>query len=219
MRDALNKTGRAIFYSMCEWGVENPAEWAANVGNSWRTTGDIEDTWDSVLKILDQQVNITQYAAPGGWNDPDMLEVGNGHMTYDEYVAHFSLWALLKAPLLIGCDVRSISKETLNILTNQEVIDVNQDPMGISGYRVYKQGNVEVWAGPLLGNSVAAVLFNRGETSAQIPFNFKDVGYKAKTRAVVRDLWKHQTVAVATDVYTAQVPRHAVVMVKVTPLK
>lgn len=118
MRDALNATGRPIFFSMCQWGEESPWIWASPVGNSWRTTGDIGDNYKSFLTILDKQIGLSHYAGPGGWNDPDMLEVGNGQMTNDEYQSHFALWAALKAPLLIGCSLTGISKETLNILGN-----------------------------------------------------------------------------------------------------
>jgi alpha-galactosidase len=116
MRDALNKTGVPIFYSMCEWGQDRVWTWAAPVGNSWRTTGDISDTWQSFTDILDQNEPLWQYASPGGWNDPDMLEVGNGGMTFNEYYAEFSLWALMKAPLIIGCDVTNIDAQSLEIL-------------------------------------------------------------------------------------------------------
>lgn len=136
MRDALAKSGRPIFYSMCEWGVDNPATWAPEVGNSWRTTGDISDNWASMTSRIDQNDRWWSYAAPGGWNDPDMLEVGNGGMNTSEYTAHFSLWALAKAPLLIGCDVTKMSQETLTILTNPEVIAVNQDSLGKQGHKV-----------------------------------------------------------------------------------
>jgi len=136
MRDALNKSGRTIFYSMCEWGVDDPAKWAKDVGNSWRTTGDISDSWSSMISIIDKNDKWAQYAGPGGWNDPDMLEVGNGGMTYDEYRTHFSLWALAKAPLLIGCDVTKRDKETFEILMNEEVIAVNQDKLGVQGRKI-----------------------------------------------------------------------------------
>uniref|UniRef100_A0A6B2L5P5 Alpha-galactosidase n=1 Tax=Arcella intermedia TaxID=1963864 RepID=A0A6B2L5P5_9EUKA len=136
MRDALNATGRAIFYSMCEWGVDNPALWAPEVGNSWRTTGDISNSWQSMLSNIDQNDHWWQYAKPGAWNDPDMLEIGNGALSYDESVAHFSLWALAKAPLLIGCDITQLSSDTLKILTAPEVIAVNQDPLGVQGHKV-----------------------------------------------------------------------------------
>jgi len=156
MRDALNATGRPIFYSMCEWGVNDPATWAPPVGNSWRTTGDISDSWDSMVSRLDQNDRWWKYAAPGGWNDPDMLEVGNGHMTTTEYKSHFSLWALSKAPLLIGCDITKMSNDTFNILTNAEVLDVSQDPMGVQGHKVATSssgtGNQPVVAVPCVQN-------------------------------------------------------------------
>eukprot|EP00271_Cylindrocystis_brebissonii_P005059 TRINITY_DN169_c0_g1_i9.p1 TRINITY_DN169_c0_g1~~TRINITY_DN169_c0_g1_i9.p1 ORF type:complete len:343 (-),score=49.62 TRINITY_DN169_c0_g1_i9:2171-3199(-) len=126
MRDALNKTGRPILYSMCDWGVAQPALWGAGVGNSWRTTGDIEDYWGSMIEVAILNNEWAEFAGPGGWNDPDMLEIGNGGMTYNEYRIHFSLWAIMKAPLLIGCDVRKMSAETLEILGNTEVIAINQ---------------------------------------------------------------------------------------------
>jgi len=142
MRDALNKSGRAIFYSMCEWGDDDPAKWAKEVGNSWRTTGDISDSWQSMIGIIDQNNKWADYAGPGGWNDPDMLEVGNGGMTYDEYRTHFSLWALSKAPLLIGCDITKKDPQTFEILLNKEVIAVDQDPLGVQGRKV-AHGNVK----------------------------------------------------------------------------
>jgi len=136
MRDALLASGRSIFYSMCEWGVEDPALWASPVGNSWRTTGDITDSWDSMLNIIEYNDQWADYAGPGGWNDPDMLEVGNGGMTFEEYKSHFSLWCLAKAPLLVGCDITNMSEETKFILMAPEVIAVNQDPLGVQGRKV-----------------------------------------------------------------------------------
>jgi alpha-galactosidase len=137
---ALNQSGRPIFFSMCEWGVDNPAYWAPAVGNSWRTTGDISDDWATMTNRLDDNEPLYPFAGPGGWNDPDMLEVGNGGMTTDEYQSHFSLWALMKAPLIIGCDVTTMSSDTLNILGNEEVIAINQDPLGVQGRRVWSFG-------------------------------------------------------------------------------
>jgi hypothetical protein len=136
MRDALNATGRSIFFSMCEWGNGDPATWAPAVGNSWRTTGDISDDWTSMTANLDRSNAWAAYAGPGGWNDPDMLEVGNGGMTTAEYVAHFSLWCLVKSPLIIGCDVTRMTNQTFTILTNTEAIAVNQDAAGVQGKRV-----------------------------------------------------------------------------------
>lgn len=136
MRDALNSTQRQIFYSMCEWGYDDPSLWAPGVGNSWRTTTDIYDSWKSLLVNLDDNAELWPYAAPGGWNDPDMLEVGNGGMTDDEYRSHFTLWSIMKAPLIIGCDPRTMSAATYNTLTNSEILDINQDSLGRQARRV-----------------------------------------------------------------------------------
>jgi len=133
MRDALNKTGRPIFFSMCEWGVDNPSTWAREVGNSWRTTQDITDSWVSFTSKMDLNDKWADYSGPGGWNDPDMLEVGNGLMTTAEYKIHFGIWALIKAPLLIGCDITNMTTEIREILLNKEVIAINQDPLGVQG--------------------------------------------------------------------------------------
>eukprot|EP00808_Paulinella_micropora_P030624 g21985.t1 len=136
MSQALNATGRKIFFSMCEWGIDDPATWAGALSNSWRTTGDIANNWDSVMSVVLLNDPWWSAAGPGGWNDPDMLEVGNGGLTHDEEVAHFSLWALVKAPLLIGCDVTRLSKDTLSILSNKDVIAINQDALGVQGHLV-----------------------------------------------------------------------------------
>jgi len=141
MSRALKNSGRPIFYSLCEWGYMEVPKWGGMYGNSWRTTGDINDTWSGMLDNIDRNDAYARYAKPGGWNDPDMLEVGNGGMAYDEYVVHFSLWAIAKAPLVIGCDLTRVSKETLGILSNAEVIAINQDRMGVQGKKVKKYGN------------------------------------------------------------------------------
>ena len=154
MRDALNKTGRPIFYSLCQWGEEDVPTWGKAVANSWRTTGDISDNWNSMISIIDINDKSYQYAGPGGWNDPDMLEVGNGGMTLAEYKTHFGLWAISKAPLLIGCDVTTMSKEIKNILTNPEVIAVNQDSLGEQGRKIkIKQVPYPDGQGPVLQDS------------------------------------------------------------------
>ena len=136
MTIALMRQERPIFFSICQWGEEEIATWGRAMGNSWRTTQDIVDRWDSMLNIIDINDQWYKYAGPGGWNDPDMLEVGNGHMTYVEYQTHFSLWAISKAPLLIGCDLTSMSNETFEILSNKEVIDINQDKLGEQGHKI-----------------------------------------------------------------------------------
>ncbi|CAI0431360.1 unnamed protein product [Linum tenue] len=221
MRDALNATGRSIFYSICEWGVDDPALWAGKVGNSWRTTEDINDTWVSMTNIADLNDKWAAYAGPGGWNDPDMLEVGNGGMTYKEYRSHFSIWALIKAPLLIGCDIRNMTAETKEILSNQEVIAVNQDPLGVQGRKVHSNGTdgcQQVWAGPLSGNSLSVVLWNRCMQAATITAEWNVIGLEAGTSVSVRDLWQHEVVlnnAVAS--FSAQLDAHDCRMYVFTP--
>ncbi|KAL7229273.1 hypothetical protein ACSBR2_007890 [Camellia fascicularis] len=212
MRDALNATGRTIFYSICEWGVDDPALWAGKLGNSWRTTDDINDTWASMTAMADVNDKWAAYAGPGGWNDPDMLEVGNGGMTYQEYRAHFSIWALMKAPLLIGCDVRNMTAETFEILSNTEVITVNQDLLGIQGRKVQLSGTddcLQVWAGPLTGHRLAVVLWNRCSEAATITAAWDALGLESSTTVSVRDLWKHQDVGDAVASFSAQVDSHS----------
>lgn len=162
---------------MCEWGVENPWQWAPAISNSWRTTGDIEDKWESFIKILDQQVGLEKYAGPGHWNDPDMLEVGNGGMKTHEYQAHFALWAALKSPLLIGCDLTKVSRADRNILENEEIIAINQDPLGVQASRIIRDAanDWEVWGGPLVDNEWVMVLFNRNTSEQEIEFKFESV--------------------------------------------
>ena len=139
MKAALDKVDHKIFYSICNWGEEEIATWAGEYGNSWRTTGDIIDTWKSMIDIIDKNNQWYEFAGPGGWNDPDMLEVGNGGMTMEEYKVHFGLWAVSKAPLIIGCDINSISKEVFDLLTNPEVIAVDQDSLGIQGRKIIRK--------------------------------------------------------------------------------
>ncbi|KAL4569996.1 hypothetical protein LXL04_025645 [Taraxacum kok-saghyz] len=192
MTKALMNAGRPIFFSLCEWGDMHPALWASKVGNSWRTTNDIKDTWLSMMYIADMNEVYADYARPGGWNDPDMLEVGNGGMTNDEYIVHFSIWAISKAPLLIGCDVRDVSKETFNILTNREVIAVNQDRLGVQAKKVRMEGDLEVWAGPLSGYRVVVLLVNRGPATSLMTAHWDDIGLHPNTTVMARDLWLHK---------------------------
>ena len=225
MRNALAATGRPIVFSICEWGSTHPWLWAGPIGNMWRATSDIQDCWDckrpwggnGFLQIIDQMDPIYSYAGPGHWNDPDMLEVGNGGMTDAEYRAHFSLWSLFSAPLMAGNDMAHMTAATREILLNKEVIAVDQDPMGIQGHRVQKDGALEVWSKQLGDGGRAVVLLNRGDQTAAITANWTAIGYPATLAAEVRDLWLHQDLARHTGSYTAQVPAHAVVMVKILP--
>ena len=217
MRDALNKTGHPIFYSLCNGGREDIATWGSTVGNSWRTTHDIKDNWESMIERVDINAVLANDSGPGGWNDPDMLEVGNGGMTTTEYETHFTLWSLMKAPLLIGCDLTKIDNESLRILTNPEVIAVNQDKMGVQGTRKKTDGTNEVWAGPLEGGAYAVVLLNRGTAAANITASWSDFGVDTSKEADVRDLWQMKDLGNMKGSVTATVPSHGVVMYKITP--
>lgn len=223
MSKALMMAGRPIYFSLCEWGDMHPAKWGAAYGNSWRTTNDIADTWESMVSRADENEVWADYARPGGWNDPDMLEVGNGGMTNDEYIVHFSLWAISKAPLIIGCDVRHMSQETYDILANKEVIAVNQDALGIQGKKVRMEGSSEVWAAPLSGYRTAVLLLNRhAAEAAAITAHWDDVGLPAGTAVEARDLWRHATVAGAggelTEKITLDVAPHSCRMLLLKPL-
>jgi alpha-galactosidase len=160
------------------------------------------------------QAGLARFAGPGHWNDPDMLEVGNGHMNADEYRTHMSLWCILAAPLISGNDLTKMSQETLAILTNPEVIAVDQDPAGIEGHRVSEEGPLQVWMKPLADGSKAVGLFNEGESTMPVTIHFKDIGFTGKVS--VRDLWERKDLGTFNGSYTAQVPRHGAVMIKVT---
>ncbi|KAK9931427.1 hypothetical protein M0R45_018702 [Rubus argutus] len=217
MSKALLNSSRPIFFSLCEWGDEDPATWAASVGNSWRTTGDIADNWDSMTSRADQNDKWASYAGPGGWNDPDMLEVGNGGMTEEEYRAHFSIWALAKAPLLIGCDIRSMDNATLSLLSNKEVIAVNQDKLGAQGKQITSGTDLQVWAGSLSDNRVAVVLWNRGSSKATVTAYWSDIGLKPTTVVEARDLWDHSTDPSVGEKLSADLESHACKMYVLTP--
>ncbi|XP_057425393.1 alpha-galactosidase-like [Lotus japonicus] len=217
MSQALLNTGRPIFFSMCEWGWEDPEIWGKILGNSWRTTGDIEDNWESMTSIADSNDRWALYARPGGWNDPDMLEVGNGGMTTEEYRAHFSIWALAKAPLLVGCDIRAMDNTTHELITNQEVIAVNQDKLGVQGKKVKTNNNLEVWAGPLKGNKIAVILWNRSSSNATVKASWSDIGLKPGTIVDARDLWEHSTQSSVSGEISAELDSHACKMYVLTP--
>jgi len=209
MRDALNKTGRAIYYSICEWGSEKPWEWGKDVGNSWRTTGDISDSWTSFLSILDQQVGLEKFNEVGAWNDPDMLEVGNGGMTNDEYQAHFGFWALLRSPLLLGWNFNKISKEHLAIVSNADIIAINQEVGGKQGRRAVKDGDKEIWYTNLDGHNFAVILFNRGPKDLNITLNFADVEF-TYPGGNLRDIIRDENLGYQEGSYTTVVKSHSI---------
>jgi alpha-galactosidase len=225
MRDALAATGRPIVFSLCEWGSNKPWLWAGPIGNLWRATDDIQDCWDckrqwggnGVVRIIDLMAGIESYAGPGHWNDPDMLEVGNGGMTTEEYRAHFSMWAMFAAPLLVGTDIANMSADTKSILLNRAVIAVDQDPLGHAGSRVKKEGDTEVWSRQLADGGRAVVLLNRGANPVSIGVAWTDIGYPSGIRATVRDLWTGKETRDQAGNYAAQVPSHGVVMVTIEP--
>ena len=224
MHNALKATGRPIVLSICEWGKSKPWLWAKDVGNLWRTTGDIYDCWDCKKEstgwvvILDQQVGLETFAGPGHWNDPDMLEVGNGGMSTTEYQSHFSLWSMLAAPLIAGNDLKNMTPEIKDILTNKEVLAVDQDDLGMQGRRVSKNGDLEVWVKQLHNGSRAVVLFNRGGSGAEISASWEDLGYPSRLPAVVRDLWNKKDLGVFTGKFNALVASHGVVMLRIMPV-
>jgi alpha-galactosidase len=216
MGDALEKSGRPIVYSLCQYGRADVWKWAPEVGgNSWRTTGDIRDTWDSMTKIGFGQDEHAPYAGPGHWNDPDMLEIGNGGMSDDEYKTHMSLWAILAAPLLAGNDLRQMSPTIAAILLNKEVIAVDQDKDGKQGRRASKSGDTEVWTRPLSGDGMAVAVFNRGAESANVTVKWTELGLKS-VPPHARDLWSHADLKLNGPDYTATVTSHGVVMLRVS---
>jgi alpha-galactosidase len=234
---ALLAAGRPVVFSLCEWGDSQPWKWAAPVGHLWRTTGDIsacfdcvvdQGTWKSwgVLQILDKQEGLRAFAGPGHFNDPDMLEVGNG-MTQAEDRAHFSMWAMLAAPLIAGNDLATMSKETLSVLGAREVISVDQDPLGVQGFRYLTLGALEVWLKPLQGGDVALAFLNRGPSPAQVNFDWQkhyvkdDTSQRVmdfkKTRYSVRDLWAGKELGGTERALEGSVASHDVWLLRLRP--
>jgi alpha-galactosidase len=227
MRAALDQVPRDIIYSLCQYGMGKVWEWGAEVGgNSWRTTDDITDTWHSLSNIGFRQAGKEKYAGPGHFNDPDMLIVGKvgwgpqlhpTRLTPNEQYTHISLWCLLASPLLIGCDMTQMDDFTLSLLTNDEVLEVNQDPLGRQAARVAQNGQLEVWAKDMEDGSKAVGLFNRGYNETSVTANWSDLGLAGKQK--VRDLWRQKDLGEFTGSFTASVPRHGVVLVRVWPAK
>jgi len=224
MSDALRSTGRDIVFSLCEWGNNKPWLWSPKVGHLWRTTGDITDKWEGkhdyswgVLNIVDMNEPLWPYAGPGHWNDPDMLEVGNGGLTDTQYRSHFSLWAIMAAPLIAGNDISTMNEATKAILLNKEIIAVNQDALGVQGRRIWKEGDREIWMKPLTGGRRALLLFNRGNAPAVIGFDWEQLNYPPKLRTRIRDLWLHKNLPARAQSYSATVAPHASHMLVLEP--
>lgn len=222
MRKALDQLDRDIVYSLCQYGLGNVWEWGAEVGgNLWRTTGDITDTWESMRDIGFKQIENAKYAGPGHWNDPDMLVIGwvgwgpNLHpskLTPDEQYTHISLWSLLSAPLLIGCDLERLDEFSMNLLTNDEVLALDQDPLGKQATPVIKKGNIQVWVKELADGTKAAGIFNLGKESENFTLEFSDLGLKGKVE--MRDPWRQKNLGLKEDRLDTIVPSHGVVLLK-----
>jgi alpha-galactosidase len=227
MRAALDKVNRDILFSFCQYGDGEVWKWGEKIGgNSWRTTGDINDSWGSMAGIGFRQNGHEQYAGPGHFNDPDMLVVGQvgwgpslhaTHLTPNEQYTHISLWCLLTAPLLIGCDMTQLDDFTKNLLSNDEVLEVDQDPLGHQAARITKDGDLEVWAKDMEDGSKAVGLFNRGYAAAPVTIKWSDLGLTGRQK--VRDLWRQQDLGAFPDAFTTPVPRHGVVLVRIWPAK
>jgi alpha-galactosidase len=218
MGDALLKSGRPIVYSLCEYGVGDVEVWGAQVGgNLWRTTGDISDNWASMISNIEKQAHTAPYAGPGHWNDPDMLEIGNGKMTDEEYRTHMSLWALTAAPLIAGNDIRNMTPAIKEILMNHEVIAIDQDVLGNQAMPV-KSGDFETWIKPLADGSVAVGVVNLSASESMATIRASEVLPDAEVKSA-RDLWAHANVRFRDGAYTARIPSHGVLLLRVTAKK
>ncbi len=216
MHDALEKTGRKILFAICQYGKDRVWTWGARIGgNQWRTSRDITDSYERMSQNGFGQNGLEKFAGPGHWNDPDMLEVGNGGMSPDEYITHMSLWCLLAAPLLAGNDLTTMSKETLEILTNGELIAIDQDSLGAQGHRLSQEGPLEVWIKLLADHSVAIGLFNRGESEMPLSVSFADLGFTGAVN--VRELWQHKDLGAMNGSLTRNVPSHGAVVLRLHP--
>ena len=223
MSDALRATGRPILFSLCEWGGSKPWTWAKGVGQSWRTTGDIRASFSSVLNILNSQAALRKYSGPGHWNDPDMLEVGNG-MSPSEDRAHFTMWCMLDAPLISGNDLRSMNPQTLKILTDKDVLALNQDPLGIQALKYSSNAGVEIWFKPLAQDAWALCFLNRNTDPQKVAFNWnsekvlddisnRDASFTTITYRI-RDLWQKQDLGTTKTPLSAEVQGHDVLLVR-----
>jgi alpha-galactosidase len=216
MGEALRASGREIAFGLSQNGAFDVAQWGSKTGaNLWRTGRELEPTWQSVTEAGFGQNGKEAFAGPGRWNDPGLLQIGNGAMTQDEFRTHLNLWAVLAAPLMLGNDVRIMTRETLATLTNEEVIAIDQDPLGKQGKRVSQNGTTEVWARPLADGSTAAAFFNRGDQSAAVAVSWQQLGIDGPRR--MRDLWWHQNLGMANGRYVVFLTPHTSLLLKMSP--
>ncbi|HEY5328567.1 MAG TPA: glycoside hydrolase family 27 protein [Acidobacteriaceae bacterium] len=226
MHQAILKTGRPIFYSLCQYGWDSVWDWAPSVGaNAWRTTGDIQANFDRMAMIGLNQAGLSKFAGPGHWNDPDMLEVGNGQMhdgkmrllTLDENRFHMTLWAMLAAPLLAGNDLTKMTPDVTAVLMNKQVIAIDQDPLGHQGERIFQEGPIQFWSRPLADGGIALAIFNTGEdlsTLRNIPLPLKQLGFKTSPQAW--DVWADKSLGRIDADYKLTLPKHSTVLLKLT---
>lgn len=231
MSDAIKLSGRPIVFSICEWGENEPWKWGKGIGHMWRVTPDIRDCYQckfdwggvGVLDIIDIMADLYPYAGPGHWNDAEMLEVGNGGMSRDEYITHFSMWCMLATPLMAGNDLRKMDVESKEILTNKEVISVNQDKLGEQARRFMDMGEKEIWAKPLDNGELAVCFLNRTEDVWNLNYDWhKQTIYFAdqinihKKEYLIRDLWKHQNIGTTKEPTRCMIAPHGVLMVRLS---
>ncbi|WP_260703175.1 glycoside hydrolase family 27 protein [Edaphobacter flagellatus] len=218
MHQAILKTGRPMVYSLCQYGTDESWQWAPQVGgNLWRTTGDIHESYDRMMIIALAQAGLAQYAGPGHWNDPDMLEVGNGKLTHDENITHMTMWAILAAPLIAGNNLTQMSDDVRSILTNRDVIAIDQDKLGKQGDRVYAGNQIEIWSRPLADGSVALAFFNVSvdrNTMRGMTLHLKDVGFPKGAHA--HDVWANKDLGFIKDTDVFTIPKHGAVLLKLT---
>jgi len=217
MHQAIVKTGRPMVYSLCQYGMDSVWEWGPQVGaNLWRTTGDISANFDRMSLIGRSQAGLAKFAGPGHWNDPDMLEVGNGRLTLDENMTHMTLWAMLAAPLIAGNNLTEMKPEIAAILMNKEAIAIDQDALGRQGDRVLADGPLEIWAKPLKNGAKAVAIFNFGESPSEMRkdnLHLKEMGFAGAVTA--RDVWAGKDLGKITDAYKVTIPKHGVVLLVV----
>jgi alpha-galactosidase len=218
MSGALKRTGRPIVYSICQYGLDDVWKWAATVGGAlWRTTGDIKSNYERVDFVGFGQAGLAKFAGPGHWNDPDMLEIGNGKLTLDENRTHFTLWCMLAAPLIAGNDLSTMKPEIAAILTNREVIAIDQDALGMQADRRWAEGPLELWLRPLKNGDTAVALFNRGDvplSAVAVASVLRAAGVPAP--ATARDLWLAKAASVTSDAYKVDLPRHASLLLRLS---
>ncbi len=207
MGDALKATGRPIVYSLCQYGLADPWKFGPGVdAQMWRTTDDINDSYGRMMVIAFSQVGLEKFAGPGHWNDPDMLEIGNGGMKYDEYKTHMTLWVLLAAPLLAGNDLSKMTPENKALLTNRDAIAIDQDPLGKQAERVWQRGDFSLWRKPLSGGRFAIGVVNTSWQNRLIPVDLSEIGFRKG--ATVRDVWAGKDLGKLSGIQIVRVPKH-----------